>query len=404
MPGQILGGRWRPIHYEMRASTFNDHLATCNSAGACFVLNDSPFAFDGVVTVRLLNVLTGQAVDVSRTNVSLPPGPKRSHWFCAGASDEAAAEASETSGGGAAAYAVRPGTPSDRGNFTKTLTGKGASEKACETACNTDKSCIGFTQYMRDPRYGQDCWLYSIVPELVSTGPAGSYHEVGFHQRPGTPSIPSAPPPPAPRPRPRPSPPRPPAPPSPPPYPEPPQLRCAQWAALAAWNRVGCAAGGVNCVLTVDVHNSSQSKVSWSTLLFQPPKNLTLPAAAVKVALAAAPGARTADRINITLSTNTTALYVILTTAAQGRFSDNAVLLEANTETQLEFISWDGPLDSSKLSLLRSSLRVEHLAMNLVPPLPLKSDDNAHAHAAGRSNASCAAWSVVLTLPLTLLL
>ena len=35
VPGQLVGGRWKPLHYVMRASVFNDHMLTCNSAGAC---------------------------------------------------------------------------------------------------------------------------------------------------------------------------------------------------------------------------------------------------------------------------------------------------------------------------------------------------------------------------------
>ena len=67
----------------MRASTFADHMATCNTAGSCFVTNDSPFPFVGSVSVRVLNVLTGVSVNQTLEPVSLPAGPKLSHWFCA---------------------------------------------------------------------------------------------------------------------------------------------------------------------------------------------------------------------------------------------------------------------------------------------------------------------------------
>ena len=49
---------------------------------------------------------------------------------------------------------------------------------------------------------------------------------------------------------------------------------------------------------------------------------------------------------------------------AAGRFSDNAVLVEAGPPTILTFHSWL-PLDAQQLALLTSSLRVEHLADNL---------------------------------------
>lgn len=70
---------------------------------------------------------------------------------------------------------------------------------------------------------------------------------------------------------------------------------------------------------------------------FHPPKNMTLPDAEVTWAVEKV--ASDADRVGISLSTNATALYVVLTTAAAGRFSDNAVLLEQGQPTVLEFIS-----------------------------------------------------------------
>ena len=52
-PGQLLGGRWRPLHYQLRSSIFADQLATCNTGGACFVTNSAPFAFKGEVIYTL---------------------------------------------------------------------------------------------------------------------------------------------------------------------------------------------------------------------------------------------------------------------------------------------------------------------------------------------------------------
>jgi hypothetical protein len=66
----------------------------------------------------------------------------------------------------------------------------------------------------------------------------------------------------------------------------------------------------------------------------------------------------------IELSTNATAVYVVLTTRAQGRFSENALLLEAGTTKTISFLSWV-PVDKAVLELLQTSLRVEHLAENL---------------------------------------
>ena len=185
----------------MRRSAFNDHMATCNTAGACVATNDSPFSFEGHVLVRLLHVGTGKAAVISRENVSLPAGPKVttrlsplrllacrlalelpcadaalacqvSHWFCAGGAAGVAQQRAPP------AYAVHHGCPSDRSNFTKTLTGAKVSTATCEAACTVAPACLGFTQYDSDThKYGRDCWLYDAVPSLA---PARG---VSFHQK-----------------------------------------------------------------------------------------------------------------------------------------------------------------------------------------------------------------------------
>ena len=50
-----------------------------------------------------------------------------------------------------------------------------------------------------------------------------------------------------------------------------------------------------------------------------------------------------------------------LTTAAEGRFSENAFLLEGGQPKSLSFVSWR-PLTNTVVRLLKSSIRVEHLA------------------------------------------
>jgi hypothetical protein len=55
-------------------------------------------------------------------------------------------------------------------------------------------------------------------------------------------------------------------------------------------------------------------------------------------------------------------VQVVLTTAAQGRFSTNAFLLE--NVSNVSFHSWV-PLTDSVVALLTSSLRVEHMAEHM---------------------------------------
>eukprot|EP01050_Picozoa_sp_SAG11_P006275 SAG11_NODE_480_length_9107_cov_7.433171_3_plen_123_part_00 len=71
--------------------------------------------------------------------------------------------------------------------------------------------------------------------------------------------------------------------------------------------------------------------------------------------------------VPITLTTNATAMYVVLTTAAAGRFSDNAFLMETG-QTVVDFLPWwsDHPgMHSEGMALLNASLRVENLSENL---------------------------------------
>jgi hypothetical protein len=66
----------------------------------------------------------------------------------------------------------------------------------------------------------------------------------------------------------------------------------------------------------------------------------------------------TATEPTVSVTTDNAALYVTLTTLAQGRFSDNAFLLLAGETKTLEFV----PFVGFDLDQLRSTLRVEHVA------------------------------------------
>lgn len=68
--------------------------------------------------------------------------------------------------------------------------------------------------------------------------------------------------------------------------------------------------------------------------------------------------------ISVTCKSNAVAVYVVLTTAAQGRFEPNAFFLSGSRE--VKFLSWNGTADAD---LLKSSLRVDHAAKwPLYPP------------------------------------
>ena len=109
-------------------------------------------------------------------------------------------------------------------------------------------------------------------------------------------------------------------------------------------------------ISVVDVATGKQ--VSNNANPIVPPKLMALLKATVSFAIGAgtAAGADHADHQD----TNTTALYVVLTTAAEGRFSENAFVLEAPSKV-VDFISWrNGGVDIAQRAQLASSLRVEH--------------------------------------------
>ena len=454
VPGQVVGGRWKPLHYVLRASTFADQACVCNTAGACFVTNDSPFAFAGKATVRVLNVVTGRSAPVVSRPLGMAAGPRVTEWFCAtgqapqwqqerpvptqssgraptdgdgdgvaGAGGSACAGAGACQSGHtltpaaaaavqAQAHAKKPwppfATPPGHGTctfhnnsqlydpgskFTRGPFGANTPQDCCNVCGSTD-GCFGAVLF------GQSCYTKTKVLPIVPQTPPPGVPLVACVYEGWNPSPP---------------PPGPPAPPAPPaPQPPPPQLRCKAWNQTAAWRLAGCAVDGSDCVLDIRVQrqpptsSSSSSSAtsatsagaafaasgqsatgadgangfdaaearrsaaaalaSWSTVPFVPPRAMRLPAAEVTATVARARSATQPDRVAIALAANATALYVVLTTRAQGRFSDNVLLVEGGhgaAPAMVDFISWAGPLDATALALLTTSLRVEHLAQNL---------------------------------------
>ena len=371
-----------------------DQLATCNTGGACFVTNSAPFAFKGEVSVRLLNVLSGKSAQLNGLVADLPPGAGVTKWFCAsGLQQEStvlptAANALPLRAGlrghpaamgplRAVACGVRVllGCFNDTGcpgggcahpilpRYQSQLHDKVTLE-ACASACNNLHLTVGGIDA------GNHCFCGSIADLAAASARNHSRplsecqvtpcHAAAAEKCGGTGrllafnfSCSAGPPPP------------PPPPPPLPPPPPPPQLKCSAWANTAAWKAAGCDATGTNCVLDISVQNASGTRVSHNVNPFVAPKHMakSLPNAAVSFTVGAGG--------TITLTTTATALYVVLTAATAGRFSDNAFLLEAGEPKCIEFISWKpGGMDGTQLAVLKSSLRVEHLQESLGASLP----------------------------------
>ena len=94
-------------------------------------------------------------------------------------------------------------------------------------------------------------------------------------------------------------------------------------------------------------------------ILLAPPKDLKLPAASVTATVSSV--ANLDGTIDVQLNASATALYVTLTSLAQGRFSDNAFAMPPGG-TVIQFL----PLGATDITGLSTSLRVEHLQPHLL--------------------------------------
>merc|ERR1712213_199965 len=87
--GQVVGGRWKPLHYWYRASLYVDVTAACGESGRCYVRNDRPHRFSGLVQVRKVHLLADRNSSESQISiqtlaqlqVTLPAGPLTTKWF-----------------------------------------------------------------------------------------------------------------------------------------------------------------------------------------------------------------------------------------------------------------------------------------------------------------------------------
>lgn len=81
VPGQVIGGRWKPLHYLLKASIYADVMSSCGKGGQCYVRNDGVAAFKGTVTVTALFLNNASTAVLQRQSVSLPGGSGASAWF-----------------------------------------------------------------------------------------------------------------------------------------------------------------------------------------------------------------------------------------------------------------------------------------------------------------------------------
>ena len=72
------------MHYVFKAGLFGDQISTCNALGACYIKNDAPVGMDLVVTVTLLNMMTGKSEVIVAHEAAMEAGAGAVQWFCPG--------------------------------------------------------------------------------------------------------------------------------------------------------------------------------------------------------------------------------------------------------------------------------------------------------------------------------
>ena len=103
-PGQLLGGRWKPLHYWYRRSIFAPVMATCGLASSrpphdhspplvqCYAKNDLPLPFDGEVRVDRVHLMSGTVTQVDRRQLTMAAGAGTSEWWTLNAAVNATVE------------------------------------------------------------------------------------------------------------------------------------------------------------------------------------------------------------------------------------------------------------------------------------------------------------------------
>lgn len=73
-PGQVIGGRWKPLHHWYKSHLFADVLAHCGREGHCWIRNDAPKAFSGKLLLQTTAFANGTVTTACEQQVSLAAG------------------------------------------------------------------------------------------------------------------------------------------------------------------------------------------------------------------------------------------------------------------------------------------------------------------------------------------
>lgn len=88
--GQVIGGRWKPLHYFYKDHLFTDLFVSCSFDARCFVKNDNPLKVMYVVLIlKLMNIDTSLETIIQSRTIELKNGLTKdaTKWFCASSLD-----------------------------------------------------------------------------------------------------------------------------------------------------------------------------------------------------------------------------------------------------------------------------------------------------------------------------
>ncbi len=147
--------------------------------------------------------------------------------------------------------------------------------------------------------------------------------------------------------------------------------RHAQPCSLAPILRTaGCATTGDDCVLLASVTRSGSTQPAMSnTILLAMPAHLRLPRNVTVDATITVANETDGTAVITLRASGGVALFVTIVAAANGRFSDNSMLVLPDTPREVRFLPFLPPGDAEGASkcvqTLRETLRVEHMAAHL---------------------------------------
>jgi beta-galactosidase/beta-glucuronidase len=83
--GQVLGGRWKPLHYLYASHLYRDAVIICGDSGQCLLKNDNALSgFKGTWETRLQKLGQAKEIALGMGKVDLPRGSGAAEWVCVG--------------------------------------------------------------------------------------------------------------------------------------------------------------------------------------------------------------------------------------------------------------------------------------------------------------------------------